>query len=85
MTDYRCSSFILRKTALVFRATLVFLGTDWYLYSLFVIKSVTTDECTTNKLQMSYAIVLIEVDVTQKKRDVVVIKDHDDRKLIQKA
>lgn len=46
-------------------------------------KLVVTDECTAKKLQVSYAHVLIEVDVTKKLRDHVVIKDHLGKRIEQ--
>lgn len=42
-----------------------------------------TDECTTKKLRMSYARVLIEVDITQSRRDSVYIKDAEGRRMLQ--
>lgn len=42
-----------------------------------------TDECTSNKLRVSYARDLIEVDVTVELRKSVVIKDHLGRPIVQ--
>lgn len=47
-------------------------------------KPIATNECTAKKLRISYARVLIEVDVTQKPRETVCIKDHNRRVLEQK-
>ncbi|XP_058746627.1 uncharacterized protein LOC131619555 [Vicia villosa] len=47
-------------------------------------KPITTDECTAKKLWISYARVLVEVDITQKPRDVIWIKDHVGKKFEQK-
>lgn len=47
-------------------------------------KPLMTDECTTKKLRVSYARVLVEVDVTQPRRDVLVIKDAEDRRFEQR-
>ncbi|CAK8577790.1 unnamed protein product [Lathyrus sativus] len=47
-------------------------------------KPITTDKCTAKKLRISYARVLVEVDITQKMRDKVCIKDHNGRILEQK-
>lgn len=46
-------------------------------------KSVVTDECTARKLRVYYARVLIEVDITQKCREHVVIKDTHGRRRVQ--
>lgn len=40
-------------------------------------KPLVTDECTTNKLRMSYAQILIEVDITQKLAKDITIKDNE--------
>ncbi|XP_058766770.1 uncharacterized protein LOC131640389 [Vicia villosa] len=48
-------------------------------------KPITTDECTAKKLRISYARVLVEVDITQKPRDTICIKDHVGKKIEQKV
>lgn len=40
-------------------------------------KPLFTDECTTNKLCVSYARILVEVDKTHKQRENIIIKDSD--------
>ncbi|CAK8568232.1 unnamed protein product [Lathyrus sativus] len=45
--------------------------------------SLLTDECTANKLQVSYARILVEVDVTQDLKKDIIIKDNEGRKLVQ--
>lgn len=47
-------------------------------------KSWAPDECTTTKLRVSYARVQVEVDIAQKPREKVCIKDHNDKILEQK-
>ncbi|XP_058774580.1 uncharacterized protein LOC131648869 [Vicia villosa] len=47
-------------------------------------KPITTGECTAQKLRISYARVLVEVDITQKPRDSIVIKDHLGKKIEQR-
>src|SRR4051812_36217748 len=42
-----------------------------------------TDECTANKLRVSYARILIEVDVTKEMVKEIAIKDCEGRKLMQ--
>lgn len=39
-------------------------------------KPVVTDECTAKKLRITYARILIEIDVTQKLKEQICIKDH---------
>lgn len=41
------------------------------------------DECTANKLRVSYAMILVEVDVTQELKKKVTIKDIEGKKMIQ--
>lgn len=47
-------------------------------------KPITMDECTTKKLRVSYARMLVEVDVTQKLRNSINIRDHNN-KLVQQC
>ncbi|XP_058734308.1 uncharacterized protein LOC131606039 [Vicia villosa] len=47
-------------------------------------KPITTDECIAKKLRISYARELVEVDITQKPRDTIWIKDHVGKKFEQK-
>ena len=42
-----------------------------------------TDECTTHKLRVSYARMLVEVDITRKLVEEIAIKDKDGRKMMQ--
>ncbi|XP_058752173.1 uncharacterized protein LOC131625319 [Vicia villosa] len=42
-----------------------------------------TDECTASKARVSYARILVEVDVTQEMRNSINIKDAEGRKLVQ--
>lgn len=42
-----------------------------------------TDECTANKLRVSYARILVEIDITQKLADTVTIKGIDGHKMNQ--
>ena len=42
-----------------------------------------TDECTTHKLRVSYARMLVEVDITRKLVEEIAIKDKDGRKIMQ--
>lgn len=44
-----------------------------------------TNECTTKKLRISYARILVEVDVTKELTEEIAIKDCDGRKLMQKV
>ncbi|XP_058768939.1 uncharacterized protein LOC131642737 [Vicia villosa] len=46
---------------------------------------ITTDECTAKKLRISYARVLVEVDITQKSKESIWIKDHTGRRFEQKV
>ncbi|XP_058769354.1 uncharacterized protein LOC131643216 [Vicia villosa] len=46
-------------------------------------KPLYTDECTANKLRVSYARILVEVDITLKQRDHVMIKDRDGKMIKQ--
>ncbi|CAK8563193.1 unnamed protein product [Lathyrus sativus] len=46
-------------------------------------KPVTTDECTANKFQFSYARLLVEVDVTQALVKEIIINDRNGAKLVQ--
>lgn len=46
-------------------------------------KPLFTDECTANKLRISYARILVEVDITQKMKEYVTIKDNKGRLLKQ--
>lgn len=39
-----------------------------------------TDECTANKLRVSYARILVEIDVTQKQKEYIIIKDTTENK-----
>lgn len=43
-----------------------------------------TDECTAHKLRVSYARILVEVDITRKLIEEITIKDQDGRKVHQK-
>ena len=47
-------------------------------------KPITTDECTAKKLRISYARVLVEVDITQKPIETVDIMDHKGKLVEQK-
>ncbi|KAI5423833.1 hypothetical protein KIW84_030161 [Lathyrus oleraceus] len=47
-------------------------------------KPITMDECTTKKLRVSYARMLVEVDVTQKLRNSINVRDHNN-KLVQQC
>ena len=47
-------------------------------------KPITTDECTAKKLRISYARVLVEVDITQNPIETVDIKDHKGKLMEQK-
>ncbi|XP_058762881.1 uncharacterized protein LOC131636267 [Vicia villosa] len=40
-----------------------------------------TDECTANKLRVSYARILVEIDVTSKQKDSIIIRDSIGRKI----
>ncbi|KAL5170000.1 hypothetical protein HKD37_11G031783 [Glycine soja] len=42
-----------------------------------------TDECTANKLRVSYARILVEIDVTQKQRENITIRDKEGNKITQ--
>lgn len=44
-----------------------------------------TDECMKNKLMVTYARILVEVDVTQKLRETIAIKDHEGRRIQHKV
>ncbi|XP_058742497.1 uncharacterized protein LOC131614990 [Vicia villosa] len=44
-----------------------------------------TNECTANKLRISYARILVEIDITKELTKEVAIKDCEGRKLMQKA
>ncbi|XP_058782465.1 uncharacterized protein LOC131656921 [Vicia villosa] len=46
-------------------------------------KPITTDECTARKLRISYARVLVEVDITKPMKESVTIKDHSGREWAQ--
>lgn len=46
-------------------------------------KPLFTDECTTSKLRVSYARILVEIDITRKLRDSITINDIDGKKLKQ--
>ncbi|XP_058776662.1 uncharacterized protein LOC131650983 [Vicia villosa] len=46
-------------------------------------KPLFTDECTANKLRVSYARILVEVDITQKHQDSIKIKDSNGRMIEQ--
>lgn len=48
-------------------------------------KSMMTDKCTTTKLRVSYAKVLIEVDITREMKDYIVIKDPKGNKIMQQV
>lgn len=40
-----------------------------------------TDECTTNKLKVSYARILLEIDITKKLSETININDSEGRKI----
>lgn len=42
-----------------------------------------TDECTANKLRVSYARILVEIDVTQKQKENITIRDKEGNKITQ--
>lgn len=44
-----------------------------------------TDECTANKLRVSYARILVEVDITQQLKETIAIEDGDGKKIQQKV
>ncbi|XP_058774196.1 uncharacterized protein LOC131648458 [Vicia villosa] len=46
---------------------------------------ITTDECTARKLRISYARVLVEVDITKPAKESVTIKDHNGREWVQRV
>ena len=46
-------------------------------------KPLFTNECTANKLMISYARILVEIDVTQRLKELIVIKDNEERKFNQ--
>lgn len=46
-------------------------------------KSQVTDECTTDILRVSYARILVEVDITQELAKEINMKDNQDKKLKQ--
>ncbi|XP_058760792.1 uncharacterized protein LOC131634153, partial [Vicia villosa] len=48
-------------------------------------KPIMTDECTARKLRVSYARVLIEVDVTVELKDEIMIRDGDSGKMAQRV
>lgn len=48
-------------------------------------KPVSTNECTAKKLRVSYIRILIEIDVTQKSEDVVIINEVDGRKIVHEV
>lgn len=48
-------------------------------------KPTMTGECNACKNRVSYARILVEIDVTQKRRDVIIIEEAGERKLIQKV
>lgn len=43
--------------------------------------SLFTDECTTNKLKVSYARILLEIDITKKLSETININDGEGRKI----
>lgn len=47
-------------------------------------KPLVTDECIPSKLRVSYACILLEVDITQKLETKITIKDCEGGKLIKK-
>lgn len=42
-----------------------------------------SDECTTNKLRVSYARILMELDTTQIQKEYITIRDHEGKKIQQ--